>query len=143
MLNLLLVEDEPVICENTAKLLGLCGFDVSVASNGAVALAMLHRLHSEGAALPDVVVTDLGMPVMDGFALVAALKEDKRFAHIPAVVLSARSDPSDLRTAKALGIAEYVVKPFDWDDFVGKLMGLLRLGGSETDGDLSFSLSPA
>lgn len=96
------------------------GFEVVQATNGAEALAMA-RQHP-----PDIVITDLLMPVMDGFELCRSLKTDPTLRHIPLVVYTATyTQPHDEALARAAGADLFLVKPMDPSDFVARLRGAL------------------
>jgi CheY-like chemotaxis protein len=65
---------------------------------------------------PSFLITDLKMPGVDGFAVLTYLKEHPEWAIIPTIVLSASSDPDDIRLAYALGANSYIVKPVDLEE---------------------------
>ena len=85
----MVVDDDPDISEALSDALTLLGFRIATAANGARALAWLERANE----LPAAIVLDLMMPVMDGVQLGHLLHADARFAQIPIVVLTARSNP--------------------------------------------------
>jgi CheY-like chemotaxis protein len=85
----LLVEDHPDVRMLIALALTTHHFDVREAGDGAEALRML-----AAEPRPDLIITDLTMPVMDGWDLLTALHEDPALASIPVIVLSARDDPN-------------------------------------------------
>ena len=122
MPRVMIVEDDPTILSNLSQLLQLSGVDVTEACDGAVALAALQSIQSKGGFLPCLIVSDLMMPKMDGFELLRAVRGDEVFKSIPFVLLSARSEASDLQEAFALGANDYLVKPFE----VEQLMDVIR-----------------
>ncbi len=89
------------------------GYDVSSAPNGAAGLAGARRLH------PDVILLDLMMPIMDGFAFRAAQLRDPSIAGIPVICISGRKDADE--AVRELHLAGSVVKPFALDDIVGQV----------------------
>jgi len=102
--TVLLVEDEPATLRfYLAGLRGLQGFRLVGAGNGAEALAVMQS------QTVDVVVTDLKMPVLDGYSLIAILGE--RFPSLPVIVLTAVSDPRMLDRAIELGALRVLAKP--------------------------------
>jgi CheY-like chemotaxis protein len=105
--HILLVEDDCAIRETVADALTGEGFEVACATNGEEAL---RRLGEDGAP-PSVILLDLMMPVMDGWAFRSAQRLDPRIAGIPVVVLSADADG---RLA-GLAPAAFLPKPFDLD----------------------------
>lgn len=103
--RVLVVDDEPQVRATIREALSLEGYDVSEASNGAEALALLPTL------LPEVIVLDLWMPIMDGWAFRRA--QSVAHADIPVVVISAL-DLSSPRLEE-LGADALIGKPFDLD----------------------------
>ncbi len=115
--HVLVVEDDPDIRDSIRELLESEGLTVSVAANGQEALAHLN----ETGPLPDLVLLDLMMPVMDGFAFRARQRADPRLARIPVVVLSANPKLDarhDLLDARA-----YLTKPCDIDLLLATVAG--------------------
>jgi CheY-like chemotaxis protein len=110
--RILLVEDDYAIRETLADVLEGEGFQVSCASNGAEAM---DRLAAE--RVPALIVLDLMMPVMDGWAFRTAQQRDPLLAQIPVVVLSAGHDRED-RAVSALEVDAFLPKPFDLERFV-------------------------
>ncbi len=87
----------------------------SYAYNGKEGLAFLEN---EEANLPNLILTDLNMPRMDGFEFLQKIKSDKRFRHIPVLVFSTSEKKSDIEKAYELQASGYIVKPFGFDAFV-------------------------
>lgn len=80
------------------------GFLVTTAGNGVEALKCLAQ------EVPDVILLDLMMPVMDGFKVLQAVKADARLKHIPVVIFSAKGVPDEIEKAIKLGASDYLVK---------------------------------
>jgi len=74
--------------------------------------------------LPGVVLLDLKMPRMDGFEVLAWMRESKEFSALPAVVLSCSPRESDIERAKELGAREYLVKPLGWRELLDLVKGV-------------------
>ena len=74
---------------------------------------------------PDLILLDIMMPGMDGFAVCRALKESGDTEHIPVIMLTARSRMGDIERAFALNADDYVSKPFEWDELFGKIQRAL------------------
>lgn len=110
--RILVVEDDLAIRETIAELLQDEGYSVSCASNGAEAL---DRLASGDA--PNLIVLDLMMPVMDGWAFRSVQRDDPRLSAIPVLVLSA-GHGVDSRAVAGLGAEAFLPKPFDLSKFV-------------------------
>lgn len=102
-------------------------YDVTVANNGAEALERLAApTHTAHSALPDLILSDIMMPVMDGFQLLEKLKSDDRYRHIPVVMLTALADLQDKLRALRIGVDDYLLKPFEEDELLARLHNLLR-----------------
>ena len=111
--RVLLVEDDRDVRETVGDLLQAEGYEVELADNGQQAL---NQLRSE-AVLPDAIVLDLNMPVMDGWQFRAIQKEDPGLSAIPVIAVSAdRSAP-----AVAISSQAYIQKPFDFPSLVRTL----------------------
>jgi len=112
MPTVLVVDDDPDICQLLVMFLGCAGFDVRTACDGRDAL---HQLASAG-TVPAVILLDLMMPIMDGIEFRSHQRRDIRFRDIPIVCLSARHDAR--QTASRLGLSEFLAKPFELDAVV-------------------------
>jgi two-component system, LytTR family, response regulator len=104
---ILLIEDEPGVRLPIVDLLTANGFEVMEAGNGREGVELARE------NLPDLIVSDIMMPEMDGYAVLAALQDDPATAVIPFIFLSAKSDPADLRSGLGLGADDYLSKPFE------------------------------
>jgi DNA-binding response OmpR family regulator len=89
----------------------------------------LTALERAAAAPPDLVLTDVMMPGMDGFELLRALREREATRHVPVVVLSARAGEEATVEGLHAGADDYLVKPFDFDELLARLEALHRRGG--------------
>ncbi|MEQ9486981.1 response regulator transcription factor [Coleofasciculus sp. F4-SAH-05] len=119
--QLLLVDDEPGIRESVpAYLEEVGGFTVDVASNANDAWEMLQR------KTPDLVVTDIMMPQVDGYQFLQKLREDPRFKSLPVVFLTARGMTTDRIQGYQAGCDAYLSKPFDTDELVAIVENLLE-----------------
>jgi len=101
----LLADDSPLIHRHTAPILEDNGCDVVAAYDGAEAL----RLAAERA--PDLVITDIEMPQLDGYQVCKRLKEDPATAHIPVLICSSLGEAADLERGFDAGADDYLVKP--------------------------------
>ncbi len=105
--NILLIEDNAEIRENTAELLELSNFDVYTAENGKIGVELAKKV------LPDIILCDIMMPVMDGYDTLFVLNQDPKTSSIPFIFLTAKSDKSDIRKGMYLGADDYLTKPFE------------------------------
>jgi two-component system chemotaxis sensor kinase CheA len=102
--RVLVVDDSELMRDVAASTLRGMGHEVDEAVDGRDALARIER------RLPDLVVTDLDMPVLDGFALIERLRAEPRTARVPIVVLTSNETDASMRRAGALGADAYVLK---------------------------------
>ena len=116
---ILLVEDQLELRALYAQQLELSGFDVILAGNGADAL-----VHT-AAHIPDVVLMDLSLPVLDGWEATRRLKNDARTAHIPIVALTAHDGSGELQRATNAGCDWFVPKPCPPDALVTEILRVL------------------
>ena len=105
---ILLVEDEPAVRGLFALSLRKEGYHVMEASNGAEALAVV-----EQSGRVDLVVTDVAMPLLDGFQLAAELRRDERTRAIPFIFHSGDTTADNEARARRLGAIAYLAKPLD------------------------------
>ncbi|MDW8328179.1 MAG: response regulator, partial [Anaerolineales bacterium] len=112
MTHILVVEDNPGIGSVMQELLEMEGYQVSLAANGLEALDVLNQ------TTPDLVVSDIMMPKMDGFALLEAVRARPNGAGIPFLFLSARSEQAATSRARSLGADDYLFKPFAPEDLL-------------------------
>jgi signal transduction histidine kinase len=112
--RLLVVEDEVNLLEGIRTVLELDGYDVVTAENGAQALDQLRTGHP----LPELIVSDIMMPVMSGVELLTEVRKNPEWITIPFIFLTARSEKSDVQRGKQLGVDDYLIKPFDAPDLL-------------------------
>ena len=105
--HVLLADDDPFIRRIAEVALRRAGFVVTAVADGVEALQALED------SVPDVVLLDGMMPRMDGLDVCRRIKGDPRFAHVPVVLVSARTEASDEADGRRAGVAAYVRKPFD------------------------------
>jgi CheY-like chemotaxis protein len=116
----LLVDDEPSIRTICRVNLEGDGLAVHEAKDGAEALAEVGRQH------PSLILLDVMMPSVDGWAVAEELAADREKREIPVVFLSARAADEDRLRAQRLGAVGYVVKPFDPLDLAGTVRNVLE-----------------
>jgi CheY-like chemotaxis protein len=115
--RVLVVDDEPTICELVADTLRESGYRVDTAPNGAAALELMHR-HA-----PQAIVLDLMMPRLDARGLVERMRLNPRLATIPIVLVTAAYEAHE--AAERLGAHAILTKPFELDvlvDVIGQLL---------------------
>lgn len=122
MSRVLIVDDEPDLLLMLRVSLEAVGFETGLAADGDAAL---RRIRADRF---DVVLLDVMMPVLDGWSVLEAMKDDVDAP--PVVVVSAKSALQDQERARALGAVDYVTKPFDIDSLIAKLHEVI--GASQT-----------
>lgn len=113
--NVLIVEDEPNLLLGIRDILQLDGYEVHTAQNGLEALDVLGDM---GERLPDLIVSDIMMPKLDGLEFLQEVRKDSRWLMIPFIFLTAKGSKEDVQAGKRLGVDDYLVKPFDADDLL-------------------------
>ncbi len=120
MRKVLLIEDDKDVLENTATILEFANYEVATAENGKIGISKAK------AFMPDIIVSDIMMPEMDGYAVLETLHQDPNTASIPFIFLTAKSERKDMRTAMSLGADDYLIKPFEEQDLLQALDIRLR-----------------
>jgi two-component system alkaline phosphatase synthesis response regulator PhoP len=125
--HVLVVEDEQDIAALIKHTLEKGGeIEADVAHTGDAALkAVAERA-------PDLVVLDLNLPVLSGFEVCRILKSRPDTAHVPIIILTARTSESDRVTGLDIGADDYIVKPFGIREFAARVRAVLRRGRAET-----------
>jgi DNA-binding NarL/FixJ family response regulator len=125
--HLLLVDDEPGVRLSVKEYLQEVGdFDVQVASNANDAWQMLQQ------KTPDLVISDIMMPQVDGYQFLKKLRDDPRYKSLPVVFLTARGMTSDRIQGYHAGVDAYLSKPFDPDELVAIVNNLLTRRSATT-----------
>lgn len=119
MKNILLVDDDNIFNFLNTKLLEASGIasEIHTAGNGQEALDLLNNYFTGTTSLPDVILLDLNMPVMDGFGFLEAFKKLNlpRKERVSIIIVTSSEDPKDMARAKQLGITSYLTKPVSRD----------------------------
>jgi DNA-binding response OmpR family regulator len=110
--SVLLIEDDLVLAENTRELLELSGYRTFLAHEGKTGLKKAYK------ELPDVIISDIMMPELDGYEVYTALQQNRHTRNIPFIFLSAKSNPADVRRGMNLGADDYITKPFSEEDLI-------------------------
>ena len=119
MAKILLVEDDSLLLEVMKSILEAEGFEVYPASNGKQALDMFIVVH------PNVVVSDIMMPEMDGYELLESVRLMPEGIIVPFLFLSARTERADVDRARSLGIDDYLFKPFEAPELINAVRSRL------------------
>lgn len=116
---ILVVDDNKDILFNLRIQLESKGYEVETALNGKNALNVLSKLKNH----PDLIISDIMMPQMDGYKFFSTVSNNPQWSHIPFLFLSAKSTPEDIRFGKMLGIDDYITKPFKKEDLFAIISG--------------------
>lgn len=118
--TLLLIEDNITMINFLLQKLNI-GYNVFCARNGAEALKKLHEI----TIIPDLILSDVMMDKMDGFAFAKRLSEQGRYAHIPLIFLTAKSTQTDKLKGLKLGAIDFIAKPFSFEELSQKIETVL------------------
>lgn len=120
MKKILLAEDEPLILKFVSFRLESLGFKILKAKDGGEALKLVEQ------EMPDLILLDILMPVMDGYEICKRVKANEKTKHIPVILFTA-SDPSVVTTkAKEVGASDFIIKPFNPDNLLAKIQKFIR-----------------
>jgi len=118
--RLLVVEDEGELLEFLKMRLEANGYEVIGACDGKEGFEKAVK------AKPDLILLDLMLPKVDGYWVCNLLKNDKRYGMIPIIILTARSEAESLKLAKECGADAYMTKPFEVEELLSKIAGLIN-----------------
>ena len=113
--QILLVEDNIYIRENTAELIELHSYNVLTASNGVEGMKLALK------EKPELILCDIKMPVMDGFDLLLFIRKEQTLAHSKFIFLTASAEKNQIEKALQMGADDYIVKPYTEKELLGKL----------------------
>lgn len=120
--RLLVVEDDVHLLQGIRDILEYAGYTVFTAPSGADGLEMLNELQMP----PDLIISDIMMPRMDGYQFFEAVRAKEQWLEIPFVFLTAKGEKHDVRLGKRLGADDYVIKPMDPEDLLIIIEAKLR-----------------
>jgi two-component system, cell cycle response regulator DivK len=126
MKKILVAEDNPINRELLRELLEIHGYTVAEACDGQEALAMVEQ------APPDILLLDIGMPLLDGFAVVRKLRANPRFTALPVVAVTAYAMQGDREKIMNSGFDGYLSKPVNAGSLVQELGRLLALPNTQS-----------
>lgn len=120
MTKVLVVDDEPLLKEMLYDIFSMAGYDVITAENGKEGL---DKIYSE---IPDFVILDCSMPVMDGFEVLAIIRKEARFINLPVIMLTALAGDTEQIKGLSLGVDDYITKPFKSSVLLTKVKNILE-----------------
>jgi len=122
MTKIFVVEDNEMNLDMITRRLVRSGFEVASATSG---VGLVERLRAER---PDLVLLDLGLPEVDGFAVARALRGDLQLRDLPIIALTAHALTTDRDRALEAGCDDFTTKPVDFANLLGRIRALLERG---------------
>lgn len=116
----IVIDDNPLICENVKTLLSSY-LNVLTANNGKEALEIIEQKK------PDIILSDVEMPVMNGIEMSRIIEQSAETEHIPLLFLSARNEDSDRLIGLKSGAVDYIPKPFSQEELLLKVCNILKM----------------
>ena len=126
--KILIVEDDPDIIEMVEYNLREEGYETIAALNGEEGVKLAKSKQ------PNLIILDIMLPVLDGFEACKTLKNSDATAHIPVIMLSAKSQETDKVVGLELGADDYVTKPFSPRELIARIRAILRRGREQAQG---------
>jgi signal transduction histidine kinase len=133
--KVLIVEDSRTQAELLKAILVKHGFLPSVAENGK------HALEIIGTVNPDVIISDVVMPVMDGYEFCRIIKNDDRYRHIPVILLTMLTDSKDIVYALVSGADNFITKPYQGEHLISRLKKILSPQKTPDDPEPPFDIT--
>jgi two-component system, NtrC family, sensor kinase len=127
--RIVIAEDSRTQAEFLRHVLEEQGFEVSAGTNGQEALAAAR------ANPPAIIISDIEMPLMDGYAFCRAVRSDDVLRNVPVILLTSLSDPEDILRGLEVQADYYLTKPFDNEYLLSKIDGILKAPGPRSTGD--------
>jgi CheY-like chemotaxis protein len=118
----LVVDDSASVRFASSSILKSSGWDVITCTDGTEARTLLEGMND----LPQVIVSDIEMPILNGFDLLRSLRSDERFSSVPVVMCSSQSDDASVTAAQQLGACAFVLKPFTETELLSAIERALR-----------------
>ncbi|WP_261891572.1 response regulator transcription factor [Acaryochloris marina] len=117
---MLLIDDDPNLILLVKDYLELRGYEVTTAKNGREALRVLEK------SIPNLIICDVMMPEMDGYAFVKRVRDNPQTSYLPVLFLSAKGQIQDRVTGLNTGADVYMIKPFEPDELVAQIEASLK-----------------
>ncbi len=128
-MKILVVDDSQTIRQAISKTISQMGLEVVEAENGAAAMSKIRSIYSE----TKMIILDVNMPVMDGFTVLTKLKASEDYRGIPVLMATADGVKEDVIKALKMGAASYLIKPFDQNKLVARVVEILNIKPQPTD----------
>lgn len=125
--KILIVEDEKSLRDTLKDMFSTSGYEVEVAENGQEGLDLI------SSSKPDVIITDISMPVMDGYEMVQEIKKTPQGSQIPILMLTAKVSDEEKIRGLNFGAVDYITKPFSYHELQLKIQNHLQLKSANQD----------
>lgn len=116
--KILIIDDEPEIVKLISLRLKANGYEIITGTNGEEALSLTKEYH------PDLVILDVMMPAPNGYKVCRMIKDGLETAHIPVILLTAKTSESDKFWGKEAGADEYLMKPYNPEELLSSIKRL-------------------
>ncbi len=120
MNKILVIEDDASVRSSLIELLNEEGFDTYDAENGRLGIEKAKEIY------PDLIISDILMPEVDGYGVLEEMQKDPATSSIPFIFLSARTEPTDIRAGMNIGADDYLTKPYKADDLLSAVRSRLQ-----------------
>jgi DNA-binding response OmpR family regulator len=120
MSTILVIEDDSVVRENLDEILSFKGYNVISSENGQQGLSMAKKRN------PDLIISDIMMPEMDGYDLVKTMREDYALQDIPVILLTAKTMKDSKIRGLEIGADDYITKPFESKELLARVSNLIE-----------------
>lgn len=120
VMKILVVEDNELNADMLSQRLKRKGYEIIFAVDGEEAIKIAKQ------SLPNLIIMDMGLPILDGWEATRQLKADPKTKHIPVIALTAHSNDDDRDQALSVGCDEYATKPVDFTQLIEKIERLLK-----------------
>jgi DNA-binding response OmpR family regulator len=120
-----IIEDNQGIRSNLVQLFELYDYKTVSTDNGEDGLNLIRKFK------PNLILTDIMMPILDGISMVEKLRKEHELKHIPIIFLTAKSDIDDRIKGLEVGAVDYISKPFVTKELIHKVKNLIELGQTQ------------
>lgn len=124
--RILIIEDETEIRHSMVEFLTLQGYEIFDTDNGYEAIEIARTYQ------PNLIISDVNMPQVDGYNILLALQQSPKLAAIPFIFLTAMAENSDCRLGMEMGADDYITKPFTFDELMQAIKTRLRKRAATT-----------
>ncbi len=118
--RILVIDDDPVLVKMVETRLKANGYDVLAANDAAIGLETALK------QIPDLIILDVMMPIINGYNMCALLKSNEKSKKIPIIMLTSRSEEKDKAIGRSVGVDAYMTKPFKMEELISQIEALSK-----------------